>query len=168
MTRPPASREPDRAVPAREIPIVLPDILVQSNGIGLLDEGRVVKWIPRDEIQGIFIRRGFLAAHSWAELAVGVVLSLVGLASIRSLLAILGDPRAPVEALGLLSLLLPIGVWLAHDALKRGVYWEVHSARGRLRIPIDRRITVVEIDAFVTEAQERLRCSIADSRRDRT
>jgi hypothetical protein len=139
-------------------------VLLDPDGLGVLDGDRVVKHVPRDNLQTIEVRSGLLSAHPFLQLAFGAVLVWLGLSPAKSLLDGLREGETTVDVVAFLALLIPLGAWLVYDALKRGHYLIVESGGGRLKIPLKGRPSAADVDAFVGRAKSELGYDIIDGR----
>lgn len=129
------------------------DLRFDVGGISLCSSGKVIRHARRADLRGLHLRRGFLAAHPLALLGLGGGLASGGLVPARMLGDWLLRGRALVAEMALLVLLVPAGLWLCVDALRRGDSLELDVVGGRWRVPL-RRLASPERSQVVARARK--------------
>ena len=142
--------------------IVLGEASLSQDGIAMVDGNTVLRRLPRDTIQTIEIRTGFLSAYPLPQLGIGIASLCVGLLSLRAFLVALTG-AGPFRAMGLLTTLLPVGAWISLDALKRGEYLEVRGTGDSIRLSF-KGVSQADLVSLVERARSELGYNIVDRR----
>jgi len=127
------------------------NIRFSQNMLAEVDRGHPVVRIPKDQIQGIALRKGFQAARPVVQFVLGGVLLGAPLYVFVSILLELRNPESKVQGRLLIGLIIMaiVGAWLLWGAFKRGYYLEVTARNRKEKLCFDRGLSESEIHDFL-------------------
>ncbi len=110
-----------------------------------------------DDVQDMSLRFGFQSKHPLIQALVGAALTLAGgyllLLQLLWLLPKVVGFKATV-------LLLPLGLWMLWDALRRRYYLEIGVPNRAKRLHFKKIADPSELSAFLSEVERRFHCRI--------
>ncbi len=133
--------------------IVLAGVRCTTDGIELWDGDRILKHVPRGELQKIELRHGFLSQHPIVQIALGGGIAWLGLGPAEEVLRWFREGGTMIDLLAWFVLLVPAGVWVIYDALRRGHYLSVRARKESLRFVLKGNPDDVRLAEFLDRAR---------------
>jgi hypothetical protein len=129
-------------------------------GIGEMDQGRAVVFVPRAEIRGLELAYAPGAERPLATIVLGVFVLAVSVIPIVYLLGVLFGGAALNIKIFLILGLAPLGLWLLRFAVKKRLILVVHTAKGRRKMVFQSSKDLDAIRDFVHQAGNRYGYSV--------
>lgn len=100
-------------------------IQFSRKGIAQVDSGKKLLFISKEQIRQIKLRDGTQAERPVFQVIVSIVVVLLGMLPLPHLISwfLTGGNAKDFEFLMLL--LIPMGLWLAYEGVKQGLYFEI-------------------------------------------
>lgn len=124
-----------------------------QKGVALVDGGRELLYVSKEEIRQIILRRGFQAERPLVQLIFGIILMLIGLYPLPHVFLwfFVGGTAYDLEFL--LLPLIPVGLWFAKDGLKKGLYFELIMDGDKRKIPFQKPPEKRILKDFIEQAE---------------
>jgi len=117
---------------------------ISSEKIEELQDGRAIISISRSDIRSVRLRHGFLARHPIAQTFFAIALTTGS--SVVLVLAVKMFLRSTIMVvLFLAGCFVVLGFWLIYDALKRGPYLEIWTAKGPQKLALMPRPSAAQL-----------------------
>jgi len=126
-------------------------VVVDAAGLSELRGGQRGRIEPLESIRSVRHGHGALARFPLLLLVIGLLLIGVGGLSLRLIVSWLREGGVVTDLQMFFVVLIPIGAWIAWDALRRGHYLEVSSTRGIRRLVFESRASAEEVTAFLAQ-----------------
>jgi hypothetical protein len=134
----------------------LGNIRIAKDILSEVDRGRPIVRVPREDVQRVALRWGFLAPRPAVQALLGIGLLLAGGYFVSN--AIQAQTRGGKVGIFLFAGLVAftfLGIWLLFEAFRRGYYLEVQTRKVVEKLRFDRKYSRAEIDTLLESARSR-------------
>jgi hypothetical protein len=125
------------------------NVRVSDKGVSEVIAGRRMLFIPREQVQLIEAKFGSHAERPLAQIILGLLLLVVGLAGLY--LALLGGVRGLYWGVGLVGF-GAIGLFCLYEAIRKGHYLSVTCSKDTRKIKLTGAIQIAEFSQFMKDA----------------
>lgn len=139
--------------------------------IALLVDGVGVKFARWDQVETLRLRDGYLSPHPLLQIGFGIGLAASTAVPCAFLVGLLSDTGGSASGLavgifglGLWMSALPLGLFLAWTALRKGPYLEVRTRSGLEKFPVGDALDPPQITEGIREVERRfgVACPVMD------
>jgi hypothetical protein len=114
-------------------------IRFEETKISNVQDNRVFASIDRSDITSLDFRWGILSQRPFLQISFGALLSLFGLSVVRFIFTWLTQGGIAFDYQIMLILVLPMGIWLIMDALKRGYFLSIQLRSGKDKMTFEKQ-----------------------------
>ena len=147
-------------MPESEKHVDLGTLRITSTRFEELDQSRIIVAVERQSVVHARVAYARRSERPLLQLLFAVACVVYGMFTIANIAIWLqeGGTRDVLAIMGIL--LLPLGVWLGYDALRRGPILLLETTRGRRRLAFGGKVRREQVQAFVAAASFELGCHL--------
>jgi hypothetical protein len=136
-------------------------VKIEAERICNIQDGRIFRSINKNIINKTELKYGILSHHTLWQIILSLIVFLPGFYGLKSFILMILEGGGFSRTLLLLAFFFPFGLWILHDALKKGYYIQViKNDFNKDRIIFEKVKNTEELAKFIDDANRALHYQI--------